>query len=272
MLLSNNYANKIESSLGTNHRLASSSLDKSEQLHREDKLVGEEQHQQQLLPATQLYQHLYYYALQQQLNSAFANQTNNETNLVNRSPGASQTGYGHGHNHAKKAHRNKFKKSNSNRFESHKQNKSHRFVEKTCKTNVKSSAEQIDYDHLEQNDWIEKGRQEEDNEVSDIEDDEMKCHCTDDLVESEVEQGEKDNKCAARSRCRKLRRNRTVFTELQLMGLERRFDSQKYLSTPDRADLARALGLSQLQVKTWYQNRRMKWKKQVSFVLLSFFV
>lgn len=36
------------------------------------------------------------------------------------------------------------------------------------------------------------------------------------------------------SHCRKLRRNRTVFTELQLMGLERRFDSQKYLSTPDR--------------------------------------
>ncbi|XP_050035425.1 uncharacterized protein [Dermacentor andersoni] len=62
---------------------------------------------------------------------------------------------------------------------------------------------------------------------------------------------------------RKARRNRTVFTEGQLMGLERRFDSQKYLSTPDRADLARVLGLTQLQVKTWYQNRRMKWKKQV---------
>nr|XP_042911522.1 homeobox protein BarH-like 1 [Parasteatoda tepidariorum] len=62
---------------------------------------------------------------------------------------------------------------------------------------------------------------------------------------------------------RKVRRNRTVFTELQLMGLERRFDCQKYLSTPDRAELARALGLTQLQVKTWYQNRRMKWKKQV---------
>ncbi|XP_028967462.1 homeobox protein BarH-like 1 [Galendromus occidentalis] len=62
---------------------------------------------------------------------------------------------------------------------------------------------------------------------------------------------------------RKNRRNRTVFTEVQLMGLERRFDMQKYLSTPDRAELARALGLTQLQVKTWYQNRRMKWKKQV---------
>lgn len=43
-----------------------------------------------------------------------------------------------------------------------------------------------------------------------------------------------DAECAAKTRCRKLRRNRTVFTELQLMGLERRFDSQKYLSTPDR--------------------------------------
>lgn len=54
-----------------------------------------------------------------------------------------------------------------------------------------------------------------------------------------------------------------MFTELQLMGLERRFDKQKYLSTPDRIELAESLGLSQIQVKTWYQNRRMKWKKQV---------
>ena len=58
-----------------------------------------------------------------------------------------------------------------------------------------------------------------------------------------------------KSKKRKNRRNRTVFTELQLMGLERRFDGQKYLSTPDRAELANALGLSQLQVKTWYQVR-----------------
>ncbi len=54
---------------------------------------------------------------------------------------------------------------------------------------------------------------------------------------------------------------------MQLIGLEKRFENQKYLSTPDRIQLAESLGLSQLQVKTWYQNRRMKWKKKV-FVIL----
>lgn len=50
------------------------------------------------------------------------------------------------------------------------------------------------------------------------------------------------------------------------MGLERKFEVKKYLSTPDRMELASSLGLTQLQVKTWYQNRRMKWKKQVGVV------
>nr|XP_046149963.1 homeobox protein BarH-like 2 [Oncorhynchus gorbuscha] len=65
------------------------------------------------------------------------------------------------------------------------------------------------------------------------------------------------------TRLKKPRRSRTIFTELQLMGLEKKFQKQKYLSTPDRLDLAQSLGLTQLQVKTWYQNRRMKWKKMV---------
>ncbi|KAJ8316156.1 hypothetical protein KUTeg_006170 [Tegillarca granosa] len=62
---------------------------------------------------------------------------------------------------------------------------------------------------------------------------------------------------------KKCRRSRTVFTELQLVGLEKKFETHKYLSTPDRMELAEMLGLTQVQVKTWYQNRRMKWKKQV---------
>ncbi|XP_032491397.1 homeobox protein BarH-like 1 isoform X1 [Phocoena sinus] len=37
------------------------------------------------------------------------------------------------------------------------------------------------------------------------------------------------------TKAKKGRRSRTVFTELQLMGLEKRFEKQKYLSTPDRS-------------------------------------
>uniref|UniRef100_UPI00398F4938 homeobox protein BarH-like 1 n=1 Tax=Pristiophorus japonicus TaxID=55135 RepID=UPI00398F4938 len=77
-------------------------------------------------------------------------------------------------------------------------------------------------------------------------------------LRSKLEQGPEPG-----NKAKKGRRSRTVFTELQLMGLEKRFEKQKYLSTPDRIDLAESLGLSQLQVKTWYQNRRMKWKKIV---------
>jgi len=61
----------------------------------------------------------------------------------------------------------------------------------------------------------------------------------------------------------KYRRNRTVFSDRHLTSLERSFERQKYLSTKERAVLADRLGLTQIQVKTWYQNRRMKWKKQV---------
>lgn len=63
-------------------------------------------------------------------------------------------------------------------------------------------------------------------------------------------------------RMKKKRKLRTVFTEKQLEGLESKFAEKKYLSVPDRMELAGRLELSETQVKTWFQNRRMKCKKQ----------
>lgn len=56
---------------------------------------------------------------------------------------------------------------------------------------------------------------------------------------------------------KKPRRRRTAFTHAQLAYLERKFRIQKYLSVADRGDVAEALNLSETQVKTWYQNRRL---------------
>lgn len=62
----------------------------------------------------------------------------------------------------------------------------------------------------------------------------------------------------------KQRKSRTVFTIEQMTALEDNFAKQRYLSVPERLQLAQELGLSEQQVKTWFQNRRTKWKKQLS--------
>lgn len=54
---------------------------------------------------------------------------------------------------------------------------------------------------------------------------------------------------------------RAVFSGLQRKGLEKRFQVQKYLTKADRHQLASMLGLSDNQVKVWFQNRRMKWRQ-----------
>lgn len=55
---------------------------------------------------------------------------------------------------------------------------------------------------------------------------------------------------------------RAVFSNLQRKGLEKRFQLQKYLTKADRHQLASMLGLSDNQVKVWFQNRRMKWRQE----------
>ncbi|XP_034950722.1 homeobox protein ceh-31-like [Chelonus insularis] len=70
---------------------------------------------------------------------------------------------------------------------------------------------------------------------------------------------------------KKQRKARTAFTDNQLQTLEKSFERQKYLSVQDRMELAAKLNLTDTQVKTWYQNRRTKWKRQtiVSFEILA---
>ena len=57
-------------------------------------------------------------------------------------------------------------------------------------------------------------------------------------------------------RNKKPRKPRTAFTDLQLRTLEKMFERKKYLSVQERLEVASRLGLSDIQVKTWYQNRR----------------
>nr|XP_008200842.1 PREDICTED: hematopoietically-expressed homeobox protein hhex isoform X2 [Tribolium castaneum]XP_015838062.1 PREDICTED: hematopoietically-expressed homeobox protein hhex isoform X2 [Tribolium castaneum]XP_015838067.1 PREDICTED: hematopoietically-expressed homeobox protein hhex isoform X2 [Tribolium castaneum] len=51
------------------------------------------------------------------------------------------------------------------------------------------------------------------------------------------------------------------FTANQTDALEKRFTSHKYLSPEDRKLLAESLKLTDRQVKTWFQNRRAKWRR-----------
>ena len=72
------------------------------------------------------------------------------------------------------------------------------------------------------------------------------------------------SRAAMDSNARKQRKARTAFTDYQLQTLERSFEKQKYLSVQDRQELAAKLNLTDTQVKTWYQNRRTKWKRTTS--------
>ncbi|XP_075113987.1 homeobox protein zampogna-like [Leptodactylus fuscus] len=59
------------------------------------------------------------------------------------------------------------------------------------------------------------------------------------------------------------KRTRAAFSHAQVYELERRFSLQRYLSGPERADMAAALKLTETQIKIWFQNRRYKTKRKL---------
>ncbi|XP_032808360.2 homeobox protein Nkx-6.2-like [Petromyzon marinus] len=65
------------------------------------------------------------------------------------------------------------------------------------------------------------------------------------------------------------KQTRPTFSGQQIFALEKTFEQTKYLAGPERARLAFSLGMSESQVKVWFQNRRTKWRKKHAAELAS---
>jgi len=58
------------------------------------------------------------------------------------------------------------------------------------------------------------------------------------------------------------KKQRPLFSPHQFQTMEKEFAKQRYVTEDKRAQLALEVNLTETQVKTWFQNRRTKWKKE----------
>ncbi|XP_028170674.1 homeobox protein ceh-2-like [Ostrinia furnacalis] len=64
------------------------------------------------------------------------------------------------------------------------------------------------------------------------------------------------------------KRKRTAFSTEQALALEQLFQAQQFVTKEERCTLEQRLGVNEQAIKVWFQNRRLRFKKETEEVAL----